>query len=336
MEPLSPNLAALLGHAEAYEDIILRLSRSLLEPGDIAIDGGAGRGRNSFAMAAAVGAEGRVLACEPIAWLAERLGIEAERRSLPQLAVRAVALAAAPGEAGFHWVRNADAYSGLQPRSYPVEPDTALTPVTCTTIDALLAGETRRWRFAKLDLQGGKLPALRGAAAAIAAHRPVLVLQNARAAAAAAYGYDAASFFGFFAGLGYRVLDLFGRSFGRADWDRTDIPWYAIAVPADSSAEVALRSVLGRILAEAAHRATDPGIAELEPWLAQRACQRRPGYSPAPLPRDLEAGRCSADASAGGDRARRRLGPRQLPRPAAWRPAPHHRERPALPLCRAR
>ncbi|TDH60864.1 class I SAM-dependent methyltransferase [Dankookia rubra] len=270
MDQISPDPAALLGNADAYEDIILRLGRSLLQPGDLAIDGGAGRGRNSLAMAAAVGAEGRVLACEPIGWLAERLERDAGLRQLPQLAVHAAALADTAGEREFHWVRNADAYSGLQPRAYPVVPDTALIQVACTTIDSLLANETRRWRFAKLDLQGGELPAMQGAAAAIAAHRPVIVFQNARAASAAAYGYDATAFFRFFAGLGYRVLDLFGRPFGRADWDGQDVPWYFMAVAAGSSAELLLRNALDPILAEVARRVTDPGIDDLEPWLVQQ------------------------------------------------------------------
>lgn len=270
MDQISPSLAAGLASAEAYEDIILRLSRSLLQQGDLALDAGAGRGRNAFVMAGQVGSAGRVLACEPIGWLAERLRVEAGLRQMPQLAVQPVALAETVGDVDFHWVRNADAYSGLQPRPYPVEPDTALIRVPCTTIDTLLAGESRRWRFAKLDLQGGELPALRGAAAAIAAHRPVLVFQHARATAAAAYGYDATDFFRFFAGIGYRVLDLFGRPFGRADWDRPDIPWYGIAVAAGSSAELLLQEVLGPILRETAHRCTDPGLDDLEPWLAQQ------------------------------------------------------------------
>ena len=240
--------------------------------------------------------------------------------SCRKLAVQPVALAEAAGEANFHWVRNADAYSGLQPRPYPVAPDTALIPVPCTAVDTLLAGETRRWRFAKLDLQGGELPALRGAVTAIAAHRPVLVFQNARAAAASAYGYDAAAFFGFFAGLGYRVLDLFGRPFGRADWDRPDIPWYSIAVAAGSSAEVMVEDVLGPILQDAAHRATDPGIGDLEPWLAQQPTNV-PDHPLAPLPGTWERRRPGADAGAGGDRARRHLGPRRFPRAAARRGA---------------
>lgn len=270
MNQVPPGFGPLLGNAAAYEDIIFRLCRRLLQPGDLALDAGAGRGRNALAMAGLVGPEGRVVACEPIAWLADRLQREAERRPLPQMSVHPVALAASAGEADFHWVRNADAYSGLRPRPYPVQPDTALIPVACTTIDDLLAGESRRWRFGKLDLQGGELPALQGAVAAIAAHRPVLVFQNARAVAAAAYGYDSEAFFGFFGGIGYRVLDLFGRPFGRAEWDRAEIPWYGIAVPAGSAAEVRLSEALGPILRETAHRVTDPGVEDLEPWLAQQ------------------------------------------------------------------
>lgn len=270
MQQTSSDLAALLGHAAAYEDIIRRLCRALLHPGDLALDGGAGRGRDAFAMARQVGPEGRVLACEPIGWLAERLRLQAERRALPQLDVRPLALAETSGEASFHWVRNADAYSGLRPRRYPVSPDTALIPVPCTTIDTLLERESRRWRFAKLDLQGGELPALRGAAGAIAKHRPVLVFQNARADAAATYGYKMADFFGFFAGLGYRLLDLFGRPFGPGEWDRPGVPWYSIAVAEASAEAEALEAVLGGILRDAAQRATDPGIGELEPWLAQQ------------------------------------------------------------------
>ncbi|MFC7474979.1 FkbM family methyltransferase [Dankookia sp. GCM10030260] len=268
MDQTIPGLSSILGNAEAYEDIILRLSRAVLQPGDLALDGGAGRGRDSLAMAQRVGSAGRVLACEPIGWLAERLERDARLRQLPQLKVHAVALADRAGEREFHWVRNGDAYSGLRPRPYPMAPDTALTPVPCTTIDTLLAGEQRRWRYAKLDLQGGELPALWGGVATIARHRPLLVFQNSRAAAAAAYGYDPAAFFAAFAGLGYRVLDLFGRPFGPADWQRPDIPWYGIAVVAGSEAEATLQAELGRILQEAAHRAADPGLADFEPWLA--------------------------------------------------------------------
>src|SRR3954469_19941744 len=93
MDQISPNLAPVLGNAGAYEDIILRLGRALLQPGDLAIDAGAGRGRNTFSMADAVGAEGRALAGEPIGWLAERLGLDAGLRQLPQVSVHAAALA---------------------------------------------------------------------------------------------------------------------------------------------------------------------------------------------------------------------------------------------------
>src|SRR4051812_36984999 len=99
MDQNDPGLAPLFGKGDAYEDIILGLSRAFLRPGDLALDGGAGRGRNPFAMARLVGAEGRVVACEPIPWLADRLGLEAERRQAPQIEVQRLALADRAGEA---------------------------------------------------------------------------------------------------------------------------------------------------------------------------------------------------------------------------------------------
>lgn len=266
MDQSNPALSALLDNGDAYEDIIARLYRRLLRPGDLAVDGGSGRGRDAFSMAGLVGGSGRVIACEPIPWLAERLRLDRGRRGLAQVAVHRVALAARSGEAPFLWIRNADAYSALRPRPYPMTPETEEIPATLATLDDLLAGESRPWRFGKLDLQGGDLPALQGGARAIAAHRPVLVFHNSREVAARAHGYDAAAFFAFFEGLGYRLLDLFGRPFGPAEWSAPGRPWYSIAVPAESEAEIG--ALVGPILAEVARRVTDPGLDDLEPWLA--------------------------------------------------------------------
>ncbi|MCB4821640.1 FkbM family methyltransferase [Roseicella aerolata] len=271
MDQLPPGVSALLGHGDAYEEIIARLARALLRPGDLALDGGAGRGRDSFALADLVGAAGRVIACEPIPWLSEQLRLDRQRRGLPQVAIHRVALAEQAGTAPFLWVRNADAYSALRPRPYPVTPEIEEIPATLATIDDLLAGEHRPWRYAKLDLQGGELPALRGATRAIARHRPVLVCHNARAVAAATYGYEPEAYFGFFAGLGYRLYDLFGRPFGPADWLPPDRPWYTIAVAADSAEEAAVRGALPAILPAVVHRRADPGLADLDPWLARQA-----------------------------------------------------------------
>jgi FkbM family methyltransferase len=232
-----PRLFALQDSANIFEDIIAGLYRAVLAPGDLAVDGGANRGLHSFPMAEQVGPTGQVIAFEPIPWLAESLRQERARRGLPQLEIRQQALADREGGASFHWIRNADGYSGLQPRPYPMPPEREMIEVETTRLDPLLAGAGRRWRFVKLDLEGGEFRALQGAAEALARHRPVIVFENARAGSAAAYGYDAESYFSFFEGLGYRLRDLFGRPFSRAEWESPGLPWYFIgaAEPADQA-----------------------------------------------------------------------------------------------------
>ncbi|GGC61959.1 hypothetical protein GCM10011504_45240 [Siccirubricoccus deserti] len=240
-----PRLFALQDSANIFEDIIAGLYRAVLAPGALAVDGGANRGLHSFPMAELVGPTGHVIAFEPIPWLAETLRIERDQRRLPQLEIRQEALAEQDGSASFHWIRNADGYSGLQPRPYPLPPERELIAVETIRLDQVLAGTGRAWRFVKLDLEGGEFRALQGAAEAMARHRPVIVFENARAGSASAYGYDAESYFRFFEGLGYRLRDLFGRPFGRAEWDSPGLPWYFIG-----AAEAADQALLDRAVPE--------------------------------------------------------------------------------------
>jgi FkbM family methyltransferase len=224
-----------------FEAIIARLYGALLAPGDLAVDGGAHRGMHSWSMARAVTASGEVLAAEPVPALAEGLRKTARLLGLPQIRVEEAALAEAEGLAAFHWVTNAEGYSGLRPRPYPLEAETRMLEVRQARLDQLLEGTRRPWRFAKLDLEGGEFRALQGAGRALARHRPVLVFENAREGAARAYGYDAAAWFGLFRDLDYQLFDLFGRDLGPEDWWRDDLPWYFIGVPAGSPDEEFLR-----------------------------------------------------------------------------------------------
>jgi len=81
------------------------------------VDGGANEGFHAFPLAERVGASGEVLAFKPIPWRAQTLARIARERGLPQLRVFAQALSDRDGTAPFHWVRNADGYSGLLPRA---------------------------------------------------------------------------------------------------------------------------------------------------------------------------------------------------------------------------
>lgn len=228
-----PRLFALQDRANIFETIIAGLYRAVLRPGDLAVDGGANEGMHAFPLADAVGASGRVLAFEPIPWRAETLAHEARERRLPQLRVFAQALAERGGAvAPFHWIRNADGYSGLRPRAYPVAPDLEMLAVPTAALDDAVAGDERPWRFCKLDLEGGEFRALRGGARALARHRPVVVFECDRVDAPRHYGYGPDEFFGLFDGLGYRLRDLFGRPFPREAWGSPGYPHYFIALHA--------------------------------------------------------------------------------------------------------
>ena len=250
-----PRLFALQDRANIFETIIAGLYGEVLRPGDLAVDGGANEGLHAFPLAALVGRSGLVLAFEPIAWRAQTLAAAALARGLPQLKIRPEALAASAGTAPFHWIRNADGYSGLRPRSYPVVPDLEIVAVPTVALDTLVDG-ARPWRFGKLDLEGGEFRALQGAAQSLQRHRPALVFESDRAGAARTYGYDADEFFGFFGALGYRLCDLFGRPFPREAWDAPGYPHYFIALHAGSeghaAAERALPGILDRAIADAA------------------------------------------------------------------------------------
>jgi FkbM family methyltransferase len=251
-----PRLFALQDRDNIFETIIAGLYRAVLRPGDLAVDGGANEGMHAFPLAELVGPSGLVLAFEPIAWRAETLVHEARARALPQLRVSAQALAERGGAAPFHWIRNADGYSGLKPRAYPVAPDLQMVTVPTVALDTLIDGAAPPWRFCKLDLEGGEFRAMQGAARALQRHRPVIVFECDRVGAPRHYGYGPDEFFGFFDGLGYRLRDLFGRPFAREAWESPGYPHYFIGLRADlahhARAERELPGILHRALAAAA------------------------------------------------------------------------------------
>lgn len=243
-------LFPLQDRGQIFEDLIAGLAAAVLRPGDLAVDGGANHGYHTWSLALSVGGQGRVLAVEPIPDLAVTLRLAALARGLGQVEVVEAALTDRGGSAEFHWVRNSDGYSGLQARPYPFTPDTARITVRTLRMDDLLDGTPQPWRFAKLDLEGGEFHALQGAQAAIARWRPILVLESGREIAAQGYGYSREDFFGLFARLDYRLVDLFGRRFGPPQWTAEPMPWYLAAAP-EGSADAAF---IARHLSEAAAR----------------------------------------------------------------------------------
>ncbi|HEY2446467.1 MAG TPA: FkbM family methyltransferase [Rhizomicrobium sp.] len=223
---------------EFFECVITDIYAGVLSLGDTALDGGAHVGRHTLPMAQAVGESGLVLAIEPLPDLARKLERKARKQRIGQIQVIAKALHDRIARIPFHWVKAHAAYSGIERRRYDFEEKVRVVEVETTTIDALLLSRGLRrggrWRFCKLDLEGGELRALQGGISGLGAHRPMIVFENDQELSASYYHYSKEDWFSFFESLGYDVFTLWGHPYMRGDWGRRDIPWYFIAAAVGS------------------------------------------------------------------------------------------------------
>jgi len=160
-----------------YDQLTVEVVKRVLGREDSGVDVGAHAG-DILEQMVAVAPDGRHYAFEPIPYLAEEL-----RRRFPDVQVHEVALSDAEGEATFHHVVSNPSYSGLQRRRFdrPHE-NVMLTTVRTARLDDLLPAD-HAVRLLKIDVEGGELGVLRGAARTLATHRPVIVFEHGLGAA---------------------------------------------------------------------------------------------------------------------------------------------------------
>lgn len=223
---------------DRLEDMISALYRSVLRPGDLAVDGGAHVGLHSIGMARCVRPGGRVIAVEALARLVNGMLARqiAEHGFDDTIVVENLALGAAQGEAVFHDVSEAPGYSGLRARTDlpgTLAETVREVRVKVETLDALVAhhGSGRPVRFIKLDLEGGEFDCLRGARKTLEGDRPIVVFEHGQADAARLYGYSKESFFDYFDGVGYRLTTLLDEPLTREVWGTGHAVWYVVARP---------------------------------------------------------------------------------------------------------
>jgi FkbM family methyltransferase len=228
-------LADLQDRTGAFESLIQACYSAELRPGASSVDGGANHGLHTAPMARCVGPDGRVHAFEPLPFAAAAL-----RRTFattPQVTVHEKALTEQPGIRTFNYIVNNPELSSLLKRdlgsTYP-DLQTRELQVETTTLDQLADEPVR---FIKLDLEGYDYHALQGGRVLLMRQRPVVALEFGRRDAAIPAGYGPDEFFGLFAAIGFDVFDLFGRRFGRAEfdlpWNAREMPHYVVAVPAE-------------------------------------------------------------------------------------------------------
>ena len=196
-----------LGIVPDYEHILECGYRSLVTTGDMVVDVGAHTGRHTEILADLVGADGRVLAFEPLPQARRVL----EARGLgAQVRVFGCALADFVGKSPFVHARGTPEESGLRRKVYnrPDLVDPQEIQVEVRKLDDFLPQLTRL-AFVKIDAEGAEVSCLRGASATLERFRPFVSVEYGRPSYSA-YGNEARTLFDVARSFGYAVGDLFG------------------------------------------------------------------------------------------------------------------------------
>ena len=179
------NARVYFAHGGNYEVGETRFCERVLEPGDVALDGGANIGLYSMLFGRLVGEGGRVIAFEPDPVNAGRLRANLELNELRFVEIEELALWHAPGDLVLH--RFDPAFGpwhslGVPALAHPFRRGEIARPVDeiqvrATTLDAFCAHrDIDRVTILKLDLEGAEPDALDGAAGLLSRHAIDIVL----------------------------------------------------------------------------------------------------------------------------------------------------------------
>lgn len=125
--------------------------------------------------------QGEHYAFEPLPHLFRQL--KKSFKAMPQVHVYDCALSDTAGTTTFQYVVSNPAYSGLRPRRYQrVDEKIQTITVQVERLDAIIP-KGSPIDFIKIDVEGGELGVLKGAASIIKAHKPVVVFEHGRGAA---------------------------------------------------------------------------------------------------------------------------------------------------------
>jgi len=221
-----------------YERVLEHQYTRLLRHGDTVVDIGAHAGRHLRRFIDCVGAEGRVFAFEPLPQMHAALAREFRQRNVE---LHNVALSDTDGRVEFVVAEGAPEESGLRQRTYnnPALVKPRRIEVIADTLDRHVDA-LERLRFVKIDVEGAELNVLRGAAAVLSRHRPVISVEYGRLAYAS-YGHDTYTLFDFAEQHGYAMYDIFAHRLDREDWGVAcdSVYWDYFMVPLEREAEFA-------------------------------------------------------------------------------------------------
>jgi FkbM family methyltransferase len=221
-----------------YEGMLEAVYRKALRPGDVAIDVGAHVGRHALPMAKAVGQTGRVFAFEPLpsAYTTLKAAVEHAKASsepFAPISVYELALGEQEGESEFVYVPDFPEYSGFKERLYHADSLQRQTiRVRVKPLDRFLA-DIGNAHFIKVDVEGGELTVLKGAAETISRFSPIISFELGNASLVN-YPYTAGDYFDFISDYGYALYSIFGVPLSRQELisaAETQLYWDYIAIP---------------------------------------------------------------------------------------------------------
>lgn len=180
------------------------LVEHILQPGMTVLDIGAHHGFYTLLASRKVGDGGRVLAFEPSPRERRKLLRHLRLNRCTNVQVKACALGSAQGESDLFVVIGYETgFNSLRPPDTP-EP-TQRVRVTVSTLDACLEREKmERVDFVKLDVEGGEMEVLKGAAGLLARRPRPFLLCEVQEIRTRPWGYAAREIIEFLRSRGYR------------------------------------------------------------------------------------------------------------------------------------
>ena len=159
----------LLYYLGTFEPHVIKVIRSHLKPGDIALDVGANVGFHTLECWKRVGKQGRVISIEAMPVHANLVKRNLQENGLPSTNVINVAVGDHDGEVTIGLPDGGNA--GM----FGVNAGSSGTAVPLRRIDDLL--DVTSLALIKMDIEGSELDALKGAEQTIRRHKPVIVIE---------------------------------------------------------------------------------------------------------------------------------------------------------------
>jgi FkbM family methyltransferase len=171
--PAQGNVGYLLGTTEPAVQAALL---ALVQPGMVVYDIGANVGFFTVILARLVGPTGRVVAFEPLVRNVDWLHHNMRVNGFDQVEVRSAAVGATSGITSF-LTSTENTWGSLASSGKSVASPAGVVDVSVIALDDLAATDAPRPHLLKIDIEGGEVDALRGAAAFLERERPILLVE---------------------------------------------------------------------------------------------------------------------------------------------------------------